>query len=303
MEANRTKLSAPAGKKDMRLRYALGLLFSYVQLTVGAACIALSLDLFLIPNNVVSGGLTGVAQLLHTLLGTPVGVVTLLMNIPLFVLGWRYLGGLTFGARTIYATVVLSAAIDLFTPLAGRFAVREPLLYVFYGGLLDGIGLGLVFRALGSTGGVDIIARFLQRSLGLRMGQSLLGLSAAIFALAGWIYGATPVLYALLVAYISSRVVDVVLEGFSYARSAMIISNQPAEIRAALLHELGRGVTTLEGRGGYTTADRPVLMCVVAQSEISLLKSIISGIDPTAFVVISEAAEVLGEGFKAVRPH
>ena len=194
--------------------------------------------MFLIPNNVVSGGLTGVAQLLHTLLGTPVGVVTLLMNIPLFVLGWRYLGGLTFGARTIYATVVLSAAIDLFTPLAARFAVREPLLYVFYGGLLDGIGLGIVFRALGSTGGVDIIARFLQRSLGLRMGQSLLGLSAAIFALAGWIYGATPVLYALLVAYISSRVVDVVLEGFSYARSALIISNHPAEIRAALLGAL-----------------------------------------------------------------
>lgn len=135
------------------------------------------------------------------------------------------------------------------------------------------------------------------------MGQSMLALSTLIFALAGWIYGATPVLYALLVAYISSRVVDVVLEGYSYARTALIISNQPDEIRAALLHNLGRGVTTLEGRGGFTAEDRPVLMCVVSQSEISLLKSIVSGIDTGAFVVITEAAEVLGEGFKAVQAH
>ena len=186
----------------------------------------------------VSGGLTGVAGLLHTLFGTPVGLVSLAMNIPL-ILGWRYLGGLTFGARTLYATVVLSVAIDLLVAVAERFVVDEPLLYVFYGGFLDGIGLGLVFRALGSTGGIDIIARFLQQWRGLRMGQSMLLLSALIFAGAGSIYGATPVLYALLVAYISSRVVDVVLEGFSYARSALIISNQPDEIRAALLHDLG----------------------------------------------------------------
>jgi uncharacterized membrane-anchored protein YitT (DUF2179 family) len=287
----------------MPLRRALGLALAYLQLTAGAICIALSLDLFLIPNDVVSGGLTGVAQILHTLFGTPVGVVSLLMNIPLFVLGWRYLGGLTFGARTLYATIALSVAIDLLAPLAQRFSVDEPLLYVFYGGFLDGIGLGLVFRALGTTGGIDIIARFLQQWRGLRMGQSILILSALIFALAGWIYGATQVLYALLVAYISGRVVDVVLEGFSYARSALIISNKPDDIRAALLHDLGRGVTTIEGRGGYTSEDRPVLLCVLAQSEISLLKSIVSDVDPGAFVVITEAAEVLGEGFKAVRPH
>ena len=287
----------------MPLRRVLGLALAYLQLTAGSVCIALSLDLFLIPNDVVSGGLTGVAQILHTLFGTPVGVVSLLMNIPLFVLGWRYLGGLTFGARTLYATVALSVAIDLLAPLAQRFSVDEPLLYVFYGGFLDGIGLGLVFRALGTTGGIDIIARFLQQCRGLRMGQSILILSTLIFAMAGWIYGATQVLYALLVAYISGRVVDVVLEGFSYARSALIISNKPDDIRAALLHDLGRGVTTIEGRGGYTSEDRPVLLCVLAQSEISLLKSIVSDVDPGAFVVITEAAEVLGEGFKAVRPH
>jgi uncharacterized membrane-anchored protein YitT (DUF2179 family) len=287
----------------MRLQRTLGIALSYTELTIGALCIALSLDLFLIPNNVVSGGLTGVAQLLHTLFGTPVGLMTLLMNVPLFILGWRYLGGLTFGTRTLYATVVLSIGIDLLTPLAGHFVIKDPLLYVFYGGLLDGIGLGLVFRALGSTGGIDIIARFLQQWRGLRMGQSLLVLSVLIFALAGWVYGATPVLYALLVAYISSRVVDIVLEGFSYARSAVIISDKPDAIRSALLHDLGRGVTTLEGRGGYTEADRPVLLCVVSQAEVSLLKSIVSGIDPRAFVVISEAAEVLGEGFKSVRSH
>ena len=287
----------------MPLRRSLALALDYALLTAGAICVALSVDLFLVPNNVVAAGVTGIAQLLHTAAGTPVGLVTLLINIPLFILGWRYLGGVTFGVRTIYATVLLSLAIDALGPVVRHYAVREPLLYVFYGGLLDGAGTGLVFRARGTTGGIDIVARFLQQWRGLRPGQGLLALSVVVFALAGWIYGATPVLFALLVAFISGRVVDVVLEGYSYARSAIIISNKPAEIRVAILQDLGRGVTVLEGEGGYTATERPVLFCVISRSEESFLKALIARIDPNAFVVIAEAAEVTGEGFKPRRGH
>ena len=282
----------------MTLSRSLRLLAEYVQLTVGTLCIAVAINIFMIPNNVVSGGLTGVAQILFTLFNTPVGITTLIMNIPLFVIGWRYLGGVTFGARTVYATILLSLAIDALAPLRTRFIIQEPLLYVFYGGLLDGIGIGLVFRVRGTTGGTDIIARLLQEWFGMRPGQALLGLNVAVLALAAWSYGATSVLYAALVSFIGGRVIDIVLSGFSYARSAIIISNHSDAIRSAVLAEIGRGVTVLEGSGGYTATNRPVLLCVVSQSEESFLKTLIWRIDPAAFVVISEAAEVLGEGFK-----
>lgn len=278
-----------------------GIVRDYVLMTIGSACIALALNIFLVPNNVIFGGLTGIATILNTLFGFPIGVTSLILNIPLFVVGLRYLGGFAFGTRTMYSTVMLSLLIDLTAGRVGRFVQTDPLIYTCYGGLLSGFGVGLVFRAGGTTGGVDIVARLLERWHGVRPGQAMLVIGVLIFAAAGWIYGPTPVLYALLLAFIESRVVDIVIEGFSYVRSALIISQHPEAIQASLLHDLGRGVTVLEGRGGYTGQESSVLMCVVTQAEVSFLKNIVSTIDPKAFVVITEAAEVLGEGFRAVK--
>jgi uncharacterized membrane-anchored protein YitT (DUF2179 family) len=294
-----TAVPVTGPRTGSRLREARPIVVDYLLLTAGAVCVALAVDLFLVPNNVVAGGVTGIAIILRTLLGTPIGVVTLAINVPLFLVGFRHLGGATFGARTIYATVALSLAIDALSPLSGRIAVRDPLLYTFYGGLLDGLGLGLVFRARGTTGGSDIIARLLNQRLGVRLGQGILVIDALVFATAGAIYGATPALYALLVAFISSRMINIVQEGVAYARAAVIVTGRPDEIQAAVLHDLGRGVTLLEGRGGYTSAERPVLLCVVARSEESYLKELIERVDPRAFVVITEATDVLGEGFRS----
>lgn len=282
----------------MRRHPYLVLLFDYLLLTAGALSVAAGLALFLIPNNVIAGGVTGIAQIMHTTLGTPVGLVSWLLNIPLFVLGWRYLGGLRFLARTVYATTVLSFAIDLMTPLAALVDVQEPLLYVFYGGMLDGIGVGIIFQARGTTGGLDILARLLERWRNVRPGQAILVLSSLVFVAAGWVYGAEELLYALLVTFMAGRVIDVILEGYSHARSALIIAEKADEVRAALLSDLGRGVTVLEGQGGYTATDRPVLLCVVSRSEISILKELVFAIDPSAFVIINDASEVLGEGFR-----
>jgi len=273
----------------------------YLVMTAGVVCIALSVDIFLGPNDVVAGGVTGVAMLLRSVAGTPVGLMVLAMNVPLFLLGFRHLGGAAFGARTLYATVALALAIDALAPLGRRFLIRDPILFTVYGGLLDGVGLGLVFRARGTTGGIDIVARLLERLRGARLGQTLLALDVGIFAMAGLIHGATPALYALLVAFVSSRVVNVVQEGVGYARAAVIVTPRPEAIRAAVLEELARGVTLLEGRGGYTSEGRPVLLCVVARTEEGALKDLIARVDPAAFVVILEAAEVLGEGFSPFR--
>lgn len=272
----------------------------YLIMTAGVICVAISVDLFLAPNDVVTGGVTGVAMILNDQFATPIGLAVLVMNIPLLIAGFRYLGGFVFGVRTIYATVALSFAIDLLAPTINRYltAPRDPLLYTLYGGVLDGIGIGLVFRAQGTTGGVDIIARFLQRWRGIQMGRSLLVMNALIFGAAAYLFTLDKVLYALLAAFISGRTIDVVLEGASYARQAIIISNKPVEIRTQIINRLGRGVTELPGRGGFTASERPVLLSVVAQSEVSLLKAIVRECDPDAFVVFSNVNEVLGEGFK-----
>jgi uncharacterized membrane-anchored protein YitT (DUF2179 family) len=283
------------------MKKAWPIIRDYAMMTVGAVLAALAVDLFMVPNDVVTGGLTGGAMLLRSFFGTPVGLVTLVANIPLFILGFRSLGGLVFGVRTLYATVVMSLAIDLLAPYT-RPVTSDPLLYTLYGGLLDGLGIGLVFRARGTTGGIDIIARLIERRYGILPGRSMLVMNLLVFAAAFGAYGPEKVLYALLVAFVGSLALDYTLGAGSGARQALIVTAKPDDITAALLHDLGRGVTVLEGYGGYTGDSRAVLLCVVGRAEISFLKNIVGNADPQAFVVVGEANEVLGEGFRPHRP-
>lgn len=271
----------------------------YLLLTVGALLAAIAVDVFLVPNNVVTGGLTGAAMLLHTFVGTPVGLVTLLANIPLFIIGFRSLGGIVFGVRTLYATAVMAIAIDLLAPYLGP-VTSDPLLYTLYGGLLDGLGVGLVFRVRGTTGGIDIVARLLERRYGISPGKAMLAMNAAVFGVAFVGYGPEKALYALLVAFVGSLALDYTLAAGSGARQALIVTSQPGAITQAVLHDLGRGVTVLEGYGGYTGANRAVLLCVVGRAELSFLKQIVSHADPLAFMIVGEVSEVLGEGFRPV---
>jgi uncharacterized membrane-anchored protein YitT (DUF2179 family) len=281
------------------MRKIIPILRDYALMTIGALLVALSVNLFLAPNDVVTGGITGIAIMLRTFFGTPIGLVTLIANIPLFIIGFRKLGGLVFGIRTLYATVVMALAIDLLAPyLATKPVTTDPLLYTLYGGLLDGIGIGLIFRARGTSGGVDIIARLLEQRFALQPGRSILMMNVIVFGGALAIYGPENVLYALLVAFVSGLALDYTLAAGSGSRQALIVTTQPEPVTQALLHDLGRGVTVLEGYGGYTGAGRSVLLCVVSRAEISFLKNIVQNADPQAFVVIGEASEVIGEGFR-----
>jgi uncharacterized membrane-anchored protein YitT (DUF2179 family) len=269
----------------------------YVTIAVGAVLIALSADIFAIPNQVVPGGLTGIATILHYTLRVPVGLTTLLFNIPLVLAGYRWSGGRRFAARTLFATSVMALTIDL---LANRVhsLTTDPLLYTIYGGLLDGLGMGLVFRARGTTGGTDIMAQLLNRWTGVSLGAWLLVLNAAILSAAGLMLGWERALYALILSYVSSRAIDLVQEGISYHKSALIISGHADQVKEAILQQLARGVTVLHGQGGYTGIARDVLLSVVRQSEISQLKQLVYAIDPAAFMIIGQAQEVLGEGFQ-----
>lgn len=287
-------------KRALTLTTLLRVVSEYAMMTVGAGLSAVAVSFFLVPNQVVSGGLTGAAQLLNTFFATPIGLVVLLMNIPLLLLGWRHLGGLVFGIRTAYTVVILSVAIDLLAPYAANGGItNDPLLYSLYGGVLDGLGVGLVLRARGTTGGSDIFARLIERMRGIQPGRSLLLFDAVVFALALISYGPENSMYALLVAFASSRTVDIVLAAGKGARQALIITATPQPIRAAVLERLNRGVTELEGTGGYTGQARAILLCVVARTEIAALKRIVAEADGSAFVIIGDVDEVVGEGWRA----
>lgn len=270
----------------------------YAEVVAGSLLVALGTNLFFVPNKVVSGGVTGISILLHYAWGTPVGLVTLLLNLPLLWIGWRWAGGARFFVRTALAVVVLSAAIDLTAPYLTP-PTTDRLLVIMYGGLLDGLGMGLVFRGRGTTGGTDVLARVANRFLGVGIGQTLLAINVLIFAVAAFQFGAEAVMVALALAFVSARTLDTVQAGFAASRQAIIITNRPAAVRDAVFDNLRRGVTMLEARGGWTGEPRPMLYVVVGAHEVGRLKLRVAEADPEAFVAISSAQEVLGEGFAA----
>jgi uncharacterized membrane-anchored protein YitT (DUF2179 family) len=259
---------------------------------------ALALDWFLVPNKIAAGGVSGVATILFYLFKFKVGLTMLLINIPLFLLSLKILGP-RFLARTLFGMVALSFATDLMATL--RPLTHDPFLASLYGGVLSGLGIGITLKWGGSTGGTDLAAMLLHRWLKTSVGQALLVIDFLIIVAAGFAFhSAELALYAIVVLFITSYGIDLVQEGMAYAKAAYIISDKAEHIAGRIMRELGRGVTSLQGRGEYTSQVKVVLMVIVARSEIAQLKNIVVESDPKAFVVISDAHEVLGEGFKSI---
>ena len=292
------KITGPA-QRLTPARRALRLAKDYLLLTGGSVIVAAGVVMFLAPNKVVSAGVTGIAMLFNYTWGWPIGLANLALNVPLLFAGVKWGGGWRTILRTLYAVVVMSLAIDLLAPFLP--AVKgDPLIYTLFGGLMDGFGIGLVLRARGTTGGTDIVAQLLYKYRRIPFGQVFLWSNTLILLTAIPVVGLVPVLYALIVNYISSRVLDTVVEGLGYARSVLVVSEKIEEIREAVLSEVNRGVTILEARGGFSQERRPVLYVVVSRSQVAAVKRLVADLDPKAFVVVSEAHEVLGEGFKPV---
>lgn len=273
-------------------------------ITLGALLQALALRLFLVPANLAVGGVSGISQIINYFTGWPIGLMVLIGNIPLFVLGWRFLGGRRFAMRTAYAVVVYSVLVDLLPrlPFFPHNGLTDDLVInALYGAVISGVGYGLVYRGYGTSGGSDILARILNRWRAVPMTQSYLMVDSVVILAAGFVFGWKQALYALIALYVSGLVVDTTMEGGGTVRTAMIITSQPEIVSEKILVDMERGVTVLEGTGAYTGEGRPVLYCVVSRSEIQQLKSIVHEADPKAFMVIGIAHEALGEGFQQFR--
>ena len=274
----------------------------YILIIIGAFIQALSLRLFLVPSQLVSGGLSGAGQILFYLYKIPIGMVVFFGNIPLFILGWRFLGGPRFATRTILAIIAFSGFTDLLLAKTGQSAFTpDPFLNTLYGGIMMGVGLGIVYRGRGTSGGTDILGRILNRQLGLSISMAYLVTEALVILAAGLFFNWEIALYGLLMIYISGIAADRVLEGSNVIRDVMIITEKMEAVSQALMENLERGTTIISARGGYSGQDRPILYCVVTSSEVMQLKTIIHDIDPEAFVVVGSANEALGEGFTPLR--
>lgn len=284
------------------MRRGAQLLEDIFLIVIGALLTALALDWFLVPNRIAAGGVSGLATIIYHWVKWPVGGVSLLFNLPLLVLAVIILGWQS-AAKTVVGAFLVSVFTDLLavwtTPLT-----HDPLLAAVSGGLLAGVGIGLTFRGGGSTGGTDVAAQLLQRrSRRQGIGTYLLIADGFVLLLAGIAFSPELALYALVALIASSVVIDMVMEGLPYARQALIVT-EPAKapiISQAVFERLERGVTALSGKGMYTQAERCMLLVVVVRGELRTLTDLVTEADPSAFVIISDIRNVMGEGFEQPR--
>lgn len=287
-------------------------------LVLGSFISALAINIFYVPVRLTMGGATGIAMIIYQVVlpvyKVPLGVLILALNIPIFILGIRKISR-SFAWRSLIGTVIFSLVIDLTAPLMSPWFETyinkpllngrpDPLLYCVFSGVLFGLGIGIIFRSGFTTGGTDILAIVIKRKFpGFSTGQFLMILDAVIVMASAFIYrhaaepGILLAMYSFIAMFLTAKSVDIMLEGFDFTRTAYIISDQSQEIAERILHELGRGVTSLAGRGMYTGTAKDVLLCVLSSKQVPELKQIVESIDEAAFVIVVEAREVLGEGF------
>lgn len=265
---------------------------------LGSAIYAFGLVYFNMQNNLAEGGFTGIALLLYFLFAINPSISTLVLNIPVFILGWKYLGRKSF-FYTMIGTVTLSVFLEIFQHYQISIPIDHDMtLAALFAGVFAGGGLGIIFRSGGTTGGVDIITRLVQKFIGLPIGRTMFLFDATVITISIIAY-LTPRegMYTLVAVFIAAKIIDFIQEGAYSGRGVFIISDKYAEIAEKISSDLYRGVTALEGQGYYTKATKKVLYCVVAKREVITLKNIVNEVDPHAFVTITHVHEVLGEGF------
>ena len=267
----------------------------YILILIGASIMGFAIKNIYDPIGLVTGGASGVAIILKKQFGVPLWLTNTAINIPLFAAAAK-LKGWSFIKRTLLATVTLS--VSLYVIPGMPFLMDDLFLTALFGGLITGAGAGIVFACQATTGGTDMLAAIIRRWLPhYTLAQILQVLDAVIVLIGAGIFGVTYALYALIAIYAVSKVSDGIIEGMKYSKVAYIISDKSTEIAAAILKELERGVTALDAKGMYSGNRKDVLFCVVSRKEIAQLKELVVGHDAQAFVIVSDAREVLGEGF------
>ncbi len=270
---------------------------AYVELIVGCVIAALAFDLFFLPNNIAPGGITGIATLLNSMMRVPVGLTSIVLNIPLFLFGYRLVGR-TFALRSLVAMLLLSVLIDVIPQMP---PTHDMLLASVFGGLLMGIGLGMVLRAGATTGGTDLLAKMIHHHWSpISVGGVLLIIDCLVVVAAGFVFDAQAALYAMVALLVCSKVIDIVLQGFNNAKQLWINTTRGADIAARITGEMDRGATLIPAIGAYSGAKRDMVFCVVSTVEVARLKTLIAEMDPRAFVTVSDVHEAMGEGFRGL---
>lgn len=267
----------------------------YVMLALGALCAAIGLEIFLVPNNVIDGGIVGISIMASHLTKLPLGIFILGLNLPFLFLGYKQIGT-TFAISTLFALTSLSLGVSFLHPVPGL--TNDVFLATVFGGIILGIGVGLIIRYGGSLDGTEIIAILLDKKTGFSVGEIVMFFNLFILSGAGLVFGWDKAMYSLIAYFIAFKVIDITIEGLDESKSIMIVSEKPEEIAECLMARLGRGVTILEGQGGYSREKRNVLYAVITRLEIAKLKAIIEDIDEDAFVTIADVHEVLGGSFR-----
>lgn len=289
------QVEMPAGKKKM-----MDLIFSLFFITVGAIIAGISLELFLVPNSIIDGGITGISLMVANVTGLPLGIFLFIINLPFLFIGYKQVGK-KFAFLALYGIIVLSVTtgflhhVEAFT--------NEKLLAVFFGALLLGVGVGLVLRFGGTTDGAEIVAILISKKANISVGQVILIINIIIFIVAGFILGWDSALYSIFTFYIASKVMDIIVEGLDESKSVTIISQHYEEISEAIIQKMGRTTTYLYGRGGVSKQDTQVLYCVVSRLELSSLKTVVREIDPKAFIAIETVSDVIGSNFSDKSHH
>ena len=279
------------------LRITKEAFYQYAIITLGALVLALGQLYFIKPLHIPLGGVSGVALVVNYLWSLPIGVVSIILNLPLFFLGWRTMGR-EFFYKTVYATVANSIFVDVLDPILPLFEV-EMLLAALYGGIVMGAGFGLIFRAGGTSGGIDIVSKWLYNKKDIPVGSTNFIINIFVIVGSAIIYGnPDSALYAIITSYVTSMITDKMVYGMDAQKSAMIITSKPKEVAGAVMEQLHRGCTGMDATGMYTGDKRTVLICAVRRHETGTLKKLILEQDESAFMLISNINEVFGTNLK-----
>ena len=283
-----------------RRKTAMDWIKKYLVLIIGSLIYSAGLEIFLVPNNIIDGGVVGISIMASYLTDIPFGVYMVVLNLPFLYLGYKQIGK-TFAISTIISIIALSIFSEFLEPVPQ--ITQDYFLAAIFGGIIAGAGVGLVIRQGGSLDGTEITAIILDRKTSFSVGEVVMFFNLFILGAAGFVFGWDKAMYSLVAYFIISKMIDVVLKGLDESYAVMIVSDEYEEIADALMHRLGRGVTYLHGQGAYTGDDKQVLYCVVTRLEVVKLKEIALEKDETAFVTINPVHDIVGGRFKKKSIH
>ena len=268
----------------------------YFGITAGCFIAAASINLFVVPSSLLTGGVTGIAIIFYFLTGLPIGMQTLAYNMPLLIASYKLLGK-KYTLDVVIGTLIFSLALDATKFLAAYTPTQDLMLASIYGGIFNGIGYGIVFRMNGSTGGFDILGAIFKKYYSLEIGSVIFGFNCLIVAVAGILFNMNSAMFTLICMYITSQMTNKVIDGFNQRKAILIISEHAKDIADGIIADIGRGVTFLNGEGAFTGDPKKIVMVVVSMTQIAKIKIIVNAVDRNAFMLILSASEVVGRGF------